>query len=212
VLLDQPQHALLELGPDQPRVLGLERVDGRSQPGDAALALAALDLGPELAQVQQAELLGAFERLGQIARAPGGGDVEQGALDGRDGDAPDGRDLVGAQGPAVGDEGRAFAATRPRRRDVEPRPVVREHAPRRGSGSVGEDAVGAGGERGGDPVRVDRQRSMPDGEHAVVQADQAPVADPACDRRRAQAGRDQLPERDHARLACSDRRDRPSGG
>jgi hypothetical protein len=52
VLADQAQHAALQLRADLARVLGLERVDGGAEARDAALALGALDLAPELPEVQ----------------------------------------------------------------------------------------------------------------------------------------------------------------
>jgi hypothetical protein len=127
------------------------------------------DQPPQLAQVEELELLGALDGAAQLVGRHDGGQVDQGPRDRRRRDAVELSDLVGGE----------VAAPDPHRRrrlascgggngDLPPRAAVGSQAPRRGGAAMAQHGAITAGEHDRPALAEDRELRPADGVDPVV--------------------------------------------
>jgi hypothetical protein len=110
---------------------------------------------PDLAQVEQLQLLGALERAAQMVRGDVRGEIQQSPRDGRHGDPGSGRGLD-LQGPVDLQADGLLAAGGARNGDLGGA-AIRPQAPERGRTPMAENGGGPGDEDGSHPAGLRRR-------------------------------------------------------
>jgi hypothetical protein len=137
-----------------------------------------------------------------------GGEVEDRAGDGGDGDAVVHGDLVGGKGAFVEEE-RSSGAPLVRHRDLDTRLGPAPDAPEGRGRAVAQDCTGSAGEHRCHPSSLPRHRQMSDGVNGAIKRVETLEPQAGIDGVGPQSELEQLPPRHHAVLTNRELRDQP---
>jgi len=198
------QHAAGELGAEAPVLLE------DCGEGGVAWAVArprAVHRAAERREVDDPQVIGLAERLGEGVARYDVSEVDQRSLDRGHGDALDDGDIADIERDGVMDRDPAPTPHAPRGRHVDTAPAARSQAVERCRVAVAQHGTRSARQNGRKPMPLPSQLAMTHGVDPRVQRHERPAPQACLDHRRGRSERQQLAARDHPVLPLDQRHD-----